>query len=111
MSTFGASSPLVCSLRGGDARNVTHIFGYRRFGSLLLCEQVTGRALRRTAFSGADEKQSPEYANVFGVPYSFARGDDETKPTVPVQPWRVYSLPERTGFRISFPDGRRICAT
>ena len=88
---------------GWDARNVTHIFGYRRFGSLLLCEQVTGRALRRTAFSGADEKQLPEYANVFGVPYSFARGDDETKPTVPIQPWRVHSLPERTGFRISFP--------
>ena len=88
---------------GWDARNVTHIFGYRRFGSLLLCEQVTGRALRRTAFSGTDERQSPEYANVFGVPYSFARGEDETEPIVPVQPWRVHSLPDRAGFRIAFP--------
>lgn len=88
---------------GWDARNVTHIFGYRRFGSLLLCEQVTGRALRRTSFSGVDEQQPPEYANVFGVPYTFARGDDETTPRVPVQPWQVFSVPGRAGFRIAFP--------
>ena len=89
---------------GWDARNVTHIFGYRRFGSLLLCEQVTGRALRRTSFSGADEQQPPEYANVFGVPYAFARGEDETPPRVPVQPWPVFSVPGRAGFRIAFPQ-------
>lgn len=32
---------------GWDARNVTHIFGFRRFGTQLICEQVAGRALRR----------------------------------------------------------------
>ena len=89
---------------GWDARNVTHIFGYRKFGSLLLCEQVTGRALRRTAFSGTDEQQTPEYANVFGVPYSFARGEDEGPPSVPVQRWPVRSVPERAGRRIAFPS-------
>ncbi|MCY4627886.1 MAG: DEAD/DEAH box helicase family protein, partial [Acidobacteria bacterium] len=89
---------------GWDARNVTHIFGYRRFGSLLLCEQVTGRALRRTAFSGKDEAQAPEYANVFGVPYSFARSDDDPVPVVPIQPWRVYSITGRAGYRIAFPN-------
>lgn len=89
---------------GWDARNVTHIFGYRRFGSLLLCEQVTGRALRRTSFTGADEKQPAEYANVFGVPYTFARGDDSGTPTVPIQPWRVYSVPGRERLRIGFPQ-------
>ena len=88
---------------GWDARNVTHIFGYRRFGSLLLCEQVTGRALRRTSFSGRDEQQSPEYANVFGVPYAFARGEDESAPIVPIQPWPVHSVPGREGLRIAFP--------
>ena len=88
---------------GWDARNVTHIFGYRKFGSLLLCEQVTGRALRRTSFSGLDEYQKPEYANVFGVPYTFARGDDG--PIQPaVQPWTVESLPGRAAYRIEFPN-------
>lgn len=88
---------------GWDARNVTHIFGYRRFGSLLLCEQVTGRALRRTSFSGHDNVQSPEYANVFGVPYMFARGEDETI-QVPVQPYLVESLPERASHRMNLPN-------
>lgn len=88
---------------GWDARNVTHIFGYRRFGSLLLCEQVTGRALRRTSFSGRDEKQSPEYANVFGVPYTFARSEADDDPQPAAQPWRVFTVPGRSGFRIAFP--------
>ena len=88
---------------GWDAKNVTHIFGYRRFGSLLLCEQVTGRALRRTSFSGTDEPQQPEYANVFGVPYTFARGEDEKPPPPPVQPWKVYPVPGRLHLRIQFP--------
>lgn len=91
---------------GWDARNVTHIFGYRRFGSLLLCEQVTGRALRRTSFSGRDEKQTPEYANVFGVPYNFAPSEDEDDPVPepPIQPWRVYTVPGRSFHRIAFPQ-------
>lgn len=87
---------------GWDARNVTHIFGYRKFGSILLCEQVTGRALRRTSFSRYDEAPQPEYANVFGVPYMFARGGN-TPLTVPVQPWEVRSLPDRSRFRINLP--------
>lgn len=89
---------------GWDARNVTHIFGYRRFGSLLLCEQVTGRALRRTAFSGKDEPQAPEYANVFGIPYTFARSDNDPAPLVPIQPWRVFTVLGRGGCRIVFPN-------
>lgn len=87
---------------GWDAKNVTHIFGYRRFGSLLLCEQVTGRALRRTSFVGSGT-QKPEYANVFGVPYTFARGG-EADPQPPAQPYDIFSVPERDRFRISFPN-------
>ena len=87
---------------GWDAKNVTHIFGYRRFGSLLLCEQVTGRALRRTSFVGSG-MQKPEYANIFGVPYTFARGG-ESDPQPPAQPYDVFSVPERERFRISFPN-------
>lgn len=89
---------------GWDARNVTHIFGYRKFGSLLLCEQVTGRALRRTSFSGKAERQKPEYANIFGVPYTFARGEDVEPPPPPPQPWRVCSVSGREALRIEFPN-------
>ena len=86
---------------GWDAKNVTHVFGYRRFGSLLLCEQVTGRSLRRTSFVG-DKKQKPEYANIFGVPYTFARGGD-ADPQPPAQHYEVFSIPGREGLRIEFP--------
>lgn len=87
---------------GWDAKNVTHIFGYRKFDSLLLCEQVTGRALRRTSLNG-DGRQEPEYANIFGVPYTFARGGD-ADPQPPVQPYDVFSVPEREALRIEFPN-------
>ena len=87
---------------GWDAKNVTHIFGYRRFGSLLLCEQVTGRALRRTSIVGVGVPK-PEYANIFGVPYTFARGGD-VEPQPPAQAYRVFSVPGRERFRISFPN-------
>ncbi len=87
---------------GWDAKNVTHVFGYRRFGSQLLCEQVTGRALRRTSFVGF-AKQKPEYANVFGVPYTFARGGD-VKLQPPAQPYMVFSVTGNEKFRISFPN-------
>ena len=35
---------------GWDAKTVTHIMGLRAFTSQLLCEQVVGRGLRRTAY-------------------------------------------------------------
>ncbi len=35
---------------GWDANTVTHILGVRAFGTQLLCEQVVGRALRRTTY-------------------------------------------------------------
>ena len=87
---------------GWDAKNVTHIFGYRKFDSLLLCEQVTGRALRRTSLNG-DGRQEPEYANIFGVPYTFARGG-EADPSPPVKPYDVFSVPAREALRIEFPN-------
>ncbi len=88
---------------GWDARNVTHIFGYRAFGSQLLCEQVTGRALRKTAFSGRDERQPLEYANLFGVPFAWPGGKTPGTPPVPVEPQDVFTLPGREHLRIRFP--------
>ena len=58
---------------GWDAKTVTHIMGLRAFGSQLLCEQVIGRGLRRTSYD-VDPRTglfTPEYVNVFGVPFTF----------------------------------------
>ena len=57
---------------GWDAQTVTHILGVRAFGTQLLCEQVVGRALRRMSYAANGEgKFDPEYAEVYGVPFSF----------------------------------------
>ena len=88
---------------GWDARNVTHILGYRAFGSQLLCEQVAGRALRKTAFTGTDECQPIEYANLFGVPFAWPGGKTPGMPPVPVEPMDVYTVPGRERYRLRFP--------
>ena len=88
---------------GWDVRNVTHVFGYRAFGSQLLCEQVAGRALRKTAFTGADERQPIEYANLFGVPFAWPGGKGSGTPPVSVEPKDVYTVPGRERFRLRFP--------
>ena len=69
---------------GWDANTVTHILGVRAFGTQLLCEQVVGRGLRRMSYSatpqiitlangakGDFEAFPVEYAEVYGVPFSF----------------------------------------
>lgn len=98
---------------GWDANNVTHILGLRAFGSQLLCEQVVGRGLRRmdyTVGNAQDERPgmlSPEYVDIFGVPFSLipykgreagasTKNDDR-------QPNEVLALKERAGFEIRFP--------
>ena len=88
---------------GWDARSVTHVFGYRAFGSQLLCEQVAGRALRKSAFTGVDERQPIEYANLFGVPFAWPGGKTPGTPPVPIEPQDVYTVPGRDCFRLRFP--------
>src|SRR6266545_3591242 len=57
---------------GWDANTVTHILGVRAFGTQLLCEQVVGRGLRRMSYAtNPDGMFEPEYAEVYGVPFSF----------------------------------------
>ena len=58
---------------GWDTRTVTHILGFRRFSTQLLCEQVTGRGLRRSNYDNYDEEGRlvAEYAEVIGVPFEF----------------------------------------
>lgn len=101
---------------GWDANTVTHILGIRAFGTQLLCEQVVGRGLRRMSF--ATEKRvldvngrpvelevfPTEYAEVYGVPFSFIPcAGDSNGPTPPKPMTRVRALSERAACEITFP--------
>ncbi len=90
---------------GWDANTVTHILGVRAFSTQLLCEQVVGRALRRTSYVPDDEGMlAAEYAEVYGVPFSFipTHGGIVEKP--PEKPAiHVRALPERAASAITFP--------
>jgi type III restriction enzyme len=90
---------------GWDANTVTHILGIRAFGTQLLCEQVVGRGLRRRTFALDDEGRfSPEYAEVYGVPFAFIPASGATADPPPRLPLaRVRSLPERAHTRMTFP--------
>jgi type III restriction enzyme len=90
---------------GWDANTVTHIMGVRAFGTQLLCEQVVGRGLRRVDYvpnqSGFFD---PEYAEVYGVPFSFIPcSGSATDPKPGPMPTRVRALEERIACEITFP--------
>ena len=90
---------------GWDANTVTHVLGVRAFSTQLLCEQVVGRALRRRSYTLNEEGMfNPEYAEVYGVPFSFipmsGSGVDVTPGNMPT---RVRSLETRSHLRITFP--------
>ena len=95
---------------GWDARTVTHIMGLRAFTSQLLCEQVVGRGLRRTAYDVNDAGMfSPEYVNVFGIPFAFLPHEDSKNGTVPTKPTtQIKVLPEREEYKISWPEVLRL---
>lgn len=101
---------------GWDANTVTHILGVRAFGTQLLCEQVVGRGLRRmgrgmetrTLTVGGEtvelETYTPEYAEVYGVPFSFIpTAGGPTNPGDTPVPTRVRAMPDREHLEITFP--------
>jgi len=101
---------------GWDANTVTHILGVRAFGTQLLCEQVVGRGLRRMNYvseprtvsvngkSVEIETYPVEYAEVYGVPFSFIPcSGSSTDPTPPDPPTRVRALEDRIACKITFP--------
>ena len=95
---------------GWDVRTVTHVLGYRAFSTQLLCEQVTGRALRRSSYDSWREGDNgrrllePEYAEVVGVPFEFMPSSRTvTEPSDPKEAHTVESVPGRERLRISFP--------
>ncbi|OPY30742.1 MAG: hypothetical protein A4E31_00231 [Methanomassiliicoccales archaeon PtaU1.Bin030] len=90
---------------GWDAQTVTHVLGVRAFGTQLLCEQVVGRALRRMSYATDDDgKFVPEYAEVYGVPFSFIPSEGPApRPKDQKEVHRVKAMPERASSEIRFP--------
>lgn len=90
---------------GWDANTVTHILGVRAFGTQLLCEQVVGRGLRRRSYAADDDgKFTPEYAEVYGIPFSFIPCAGSTaEPTSGRETTRIRALEERIALEITFP--------
>jgi len=89
---------------GWDANTVTHILGVRAFGTQLLCEQVVGRGLRRRSYAvDGNGRFTPEYAEVYGVPFSFIPAGGSDGPQPPQRVHRVKALPERDELEITFP--------
>src|SRR5207244_10899002 len=84
---------------GWDCNTVTHILGVRAFGTRLLCEQVMGRGLRRMRRIVADDGLlTPEYADIFGVPFTgfpVAGLPEERAPATPKPGKAVRAIPER----------------
>jgi type III restriction enzyme len=90
---------------GWDANTVSHVLGVRAFSTQLLCEQVVGRALRRRSYV-VNEKGffEPEYAEVYGVPFSFIPCSGSTSDPKPGNmPTRVRAIESRSHLRITFP--------
>ncbi|WP_440714122.1 BPTD_3080 family restriction endonuclease [Gordonia sp. FQ] len=126
MNTVGKPGKLGAQVRcvvsvamlteGWDANTVTHILGVRAFGSQLLCEQVIGRGLRRRSYvADHDGRFEPEYANIYGIPFSFIPSDrpvTDPKPSrpallvqaVPGREEREIRFPRVEGYRMELPD-------
>jgi type III restriction enzyme len=115
MNTVGKPDKLGESIRcvisvsmlteGWDANTVTHILGVRAFGTQLLCEQVVGRGLRRRSYAPNNEGMfDAEYAEVYGVPFSFIpSAGSEKDPKPGPTPTRVRALEDRIACEITFP--------
>jgi type III restriction enzyme len=92
---------------GWDATTVTHVVGLRPFGSQLLCEQVVGRALRRTSYAVDPETKMfvEETAQIFGVPFELipfkVEGGKPQPPSPPAN--HVYAEAEKSEYEIEFP--------
>ncbi len=95
---------------GWDARTVTQILGFRAFSSQLLCEQVTGRALRRTYYDafreepGKEQLLTPEYAEVLGIPFEFMPARRTGAGADPLPRTEVHTVRGRARLRISWPQ-------
>jgi type III restriction enzyme len=90
---------------GWDANTATHILGVRAFGTQLLCEQVVGRGLQRMSYATNENGLfEAEYAEVYGVPFSFIpTSGSGPEPRPPRLSTRVRALDDRRACEITFP--------
>jgi type III restriction enzyme len=94
---------------GWDANTVTHILGVRAFGTQLLCEQVVGRGLRRMSYVPTRHEDGkdyfdPEYAEVYGVPFSFIPcSGSAAEVHLGDPPEHVYAVENPSKSEITFP--------
>ena len=99
---------------GWDARTVTQIMGLRAFTSQLLCEQVVGRGLRRSSYEAVGENElfTPEYVNVFGVPFAYLLTEEFTEGDIKKvdrrPPALVQVLDDRSEYAITWPEVESI---
>lgn len=96
---------------GWDAKNVTHIMGLRAFSSQLLCEQVVGRELRRTSYEADPDTGlfSPEYVDIFGVPFTFLPHESTGCNGVSITPTTmIMTDPKKKEHKMSWPNVDRI---
>ena len=94
---------------GWNTKTVTHLLGFRKFGSSLLCEQVAGRTLRRVTNDFQDERDllfKPEYAQIFGIPFpQYEEPDEGCKcPPPSLPPVLVEPLESQRRFRVEWPS-------
>ena len=88
---------------GWDAKTVTHVVGYRSFESDLLCEQVAGRALRRSIGLEPGATLATEYANIIGIPFHYMQATEQGDPGESKERWMVYTVPGRGDRRLELP--------
>lgn len=115
MNTVGRAGQLGSEIRcvvsvsmlteGWDANTVTHVLGVRAFETMLLCEQVIGRALRRQSYElNEDGHFNVEYADVLGIPFDFTAKPVVAPPQPPRETVQVKAVrPERDALEIRFP--------
>src|SRR5205807_7830401 len=81
----------------------------RAFGTQLLCEQVTGRALRRKSYELNEDGPNTglfnvEYADILGIPFDFTAKPVVAPPQLPRETIQVKAVrPERDALEIRFP--------
>jgi type III restriction enzyme len=99
---------------GWDVKTVTHIVGFRRFGSPLLTEQIIGRGLRRRDYVSLyrplaeRDDDSDETVDAFGIPFvgmpvkkSRGRAGMRTPTT---KPFTVRPQKNKQQYRVSVPN-------
>ena len=94
---------------GWNTKTVTHLLGFRKFGSSLLCEQVAGRTLRRVTRTKEDDeiRFEPEYAQILGIPfpqYGEPDADPDTNEKKKFPPVTVEPEPNRRHLRVEWPN-------